>query len=155
MGEHNPADAVLAKWPWKALGTPPPAGPPMSIKTKALIQAPLMALVGYVIYRVWGHVIGPAIVWSLAALVLVGGLFVPPIFRGIERFGMWLAKGISAALTWGLLVPFFYICFTFGRLVLMIQRIDPMDRKFPDPGHKTFWVPRPRVPSMEQYKKQH
>lgn len=155
MGEHNPADAVLAKWPWKAMGAPPPVRNPISIKTKALIQAPLMALVGFVIYRVWGHLIGPVIVWSLAGLVLVGGLFAPPIFRGMERFGLLLAKWISAGLTWGLLTPFFYLCFTFGRLVLMVLRRDPMDRAFPDPDRKSFWVPRPRVPSMEQYKKQH
>jgi hypothetical protein len=155
MGEHNPSDAALPKWTWHAVGTPPPPRKPVSIKVKALIQAPIMAVVGYVIYRVWGHLVGPVIVWTLAALVLVGGLFVPAIFHGFERFGMLLAKWVSAALTWGLLTPFFYLVFTFGRLVLAVQRLDPMDRKFPEPGRTTFWVPRPRVPSMEQYKKQH
>lgn len=155
MSEQNPADAALKKWTWKGLGPQPPARKRMSIKVKALIQAPLMALVGYAIYRIWGHLIGPAIVWTLAGLVLVGGLFVPPIFHGIERFGMLLAKGVSAGLTWGLLVPFFYSIFTFGRLVLVLRSIDPMDRRFPEPERATFWVPRPRVPSMEQYRKQH
>lgn len=127
----------------------------MNLKAKATIQAVAMGVVGYVIYRVWGHLIGPAIVWTLAGLVLVGGLFYPPLFHGFEKFGQMLARWVSAGLTWGLLVPFFYITFTIGRAVLLLRGIDPMDRTFPDPERPTFWTPRPPVASMEQYRKQH
>lgn len=127
----------------------------MGLKLKATIQAVAMGLVGYVIYRVWGHLLGPTIVWSLAGVVLIGGWVFPPLFHGFEKFGQLLAKWVAGGLTWGLLVPFFYITFTFGRLVLLLRGIDPMDRKFPEPDRTTFWDPRPPVPSMDQYRKQH
>lgn len=150
----TPSKGPVNTWNWRALGTPPPKKTPMSIKVKALIQAPIMALVGYLIFRWTGHLIGPAIVWTLAGVVLVGGLFVPPLFHGMERFGMWIAKGVTVGLNYGLLVPFYYLCFVPGHLILKIQGIDPMDRAFPD-DRPTFWIPRKPVADMAQYRKQH
>lgn len=149
------APKTMNTWPWKALGPALPERKPMPMRVKATIQAVVMGLVGFAIYKIWGHLIGPAIVWSLALLVLIGGWLVPAIFHGFERFGAKLAFWVASGLTWGLLVPFFYITFTFGRLVLMVRGLDPMDRAFPDAGRDTFWTPRPPVPSMDQYRKQH
>ncbi len=126
----------------------------MSARLKATIQAPIMALVGYLIFRWTGHLIGPAIVWTLAGLVLLGGWFIPPIFHAMERFGLWLAKWVSLILNYGLLVPFFYLCFVPGRLILKLQGIDPMDREFPS-NKPSFWIPRKPVTNMAQYRKQH
>lgn len=137
------------------MGETPALHKPMGLKAKATLQAAAMGAVGFVIFRVWGHVIGPAVVWSLAGLVLIGGWFVPPLFHAFEKFGQLLARWVAGGLTWGLLVPFFYLAFTFGRMVLLMRGIDPMDRKYPEPDRATFWVPRPPVPSMEQYRKQH
>ncbi len=141
-------------WKWRVLGDPPPKKKPMNMRVKATIQAPIMVLVGYVIYRWTGHLIGPAIVWSLAAVVFIGGWFVPPMFHGMERFGAWLAKWVALILNWGLLTPFFYLCFLPGRVILKLQGIDPMDRKFPD-DRPSFWIPRKPVTDMAQYRKQH
>lgn len=150
----TPSSGPINTWHWRALGTPPPAKVPMRMSTKALIQAPIMALVGYGIYRWTGHLIGPAIVWTLASMVLVGGLFVPPLFRAVEHFGAWLAKWVILILNYGLLVPFFYLCFVPGRLILKLQGIDPMDRAYPD-NRPSFWLPRKPVADMAQYRKQH
>ncbi len=141
-------------WHWRILGPPPAPKKPMSMKLKASIQAPVMALVGYLIYHFFDHVTGPVIIWTLAAFVLAGGWFIPPVFRAIERFGLWIAKGVTVALNWGLLTPFFYLCFAPGRLVLAIRGIDPMSRKFPDDS-PSFWIPRQPVTKMDQYRKQH
>lgn len=126
----------------------------MSAKMKASIQAPIMVLVGYLIYRWTGHLIGPVIVWSLAAVVLVGGWLIPRLFYGMERFGAWLAKWVALILNYGLLVPFFYLCFVPGRLILKLQGIDPMDREFPS-DKPSFWIPRKPVADISQYRKQH
>lgn len=142
-------------WPWQALGTPPPVRQPISIKVKALIQAPLMVLVAYAIHHFTGHKVMPAIIVGLAGLILLGGLAVPPIFHAFERFGFLLARWVAAGLTWGLLVPFFYLVFGFGKLVLVITRQDPLSVKFPAPEHTTFWENRPPVPDLNQYRKQH
>ncbi len=146
---------TMNTWDWKALGAPHKQARPMSLKLKSTLQALAMAAVGYVIYRIWGHPVGPAIVWSLAGLVLIGGWVFPPIFHGFEKFGAKLAFWVAGGLTWGLLVPFFYITFTFGRLILLVSGKDPMDRRFPDAERTSFWTPRPPVPSMAQYRKQH
>lgn len=136
------------------LGPPPAPKKPMSIKLKATIQAPVMALVGWLIYHFFDHLIGPVIIWSLAVVVLAGGWFVPPVFRAIEHFGQWLGKGVAIGLNWGLLTPFFYLCFVPGRLILKLRGLDPMERKFPDDA-PSFWIPRKPVTDMAQYRKQH
>ena len=113
-----------------------------------------MVLVGYLIYRWTDHLIGPVIVWTLAGAVLLGGWFVPPIFLAMERFGAFLAVWVARILNYGLLVPFFYLCFVPGRLILKLQGIDPMDREFPS-DKPSFWIPRKPVSDPAQYRKQH
>lgn len=142
------------KWRWSVLGEPPVAKKPMSMRLKATIQAPLMALVGYLIYMFFDHLAGPVIIWALAGVVLVGGWFVPPVFKAIERFGVGLGKGVAVVLNWGLLTPFFYLCFVPGRLILKLRGRDPMERKFPDDA-PSFWIPRKPVTDFSQYRKQH
>ena len=148
------AKGPINTWTWRILGAPPPVSQPMSPRLKATIQAPVMAVVGYLIYRWTGHLIGPAIVWTLAGLVLVGGWFIPPIFHTMERFGATLAVWVARILNYGLLVPFFYLCFVPGRLILKLQGIDPMDREFPS-DKPSFWIPRKPVSDPAQYRKQH
>ena len=112
-----------------------------------------MTIVGAVLYH-FNREIGAFIVWTLAALVLIGGLFYAPLFHGFEKFGQLLARGVAAGLTWGLLVPFYYLCFLPGRIAMSLTGKDPMNRKFPTDA-KTYWIPRPAVRNIGQYKKQH
>ncbi len=147
---------IVNTWVWKAVGAPPPTvKKKMPVPLKATLQAAVGGVVGFLMYRFLGHIVGPVIVWSIAGLLLIGGWLIPPLFRAFEKFGAKLAHWVAAGLTWLLLVPFFYIVFVGGRLVLLLSGKDPMDRAFPDAERATFWIPRPPVPSMEQYKKQH
>jgi hypothetical protein len=143
-------------WPWKALGAVPAAKAkkPLSRPAKACVQAAVMALIGLVLFFLLHRRVMPIVVWSLAALVLLGGFAVPPLFDAFEKFGALLARWVSAGLTWGLLVPFFYLCFVPARIIVSLSGKDPMDRRFPD-GKPSFWVPRPPVPNLDQYRKQH
>lgn len=150
----NKSSTPVNKWTWKALGDPPPAKIPMSIKAKASIQAPIMGLVAWFMYYKFHHVTVPCIVGGLAVIVLIGGWFIPPVFHAIERFGQGLAKWVVVILNWGLLAPFFYLCFVPGRLILKLQGIDPMDRTFPSESD-SFWIPRKQITDMSQYRKQH
>ncbi len=149
--QHN---GQPAPWTWKVLGAAPAKRKPMSSRTKALIQAPLMVLVAWVIHHWLGHVIMPLIIVGLSVLVLTGGLFYEPLFKAFERFGAKLAYWVTAILNWGLLTPFFYLIFTPGRLIQKMKGADPLDRRYPDP-RDTFWVPRKPVPNLDQYRKQH
>lgn len=146
--------SAINQWNWKASGQlMAAAGKPMSHRTKALIQAPIMVGIGF-LSRHYGHRVGSTIIWILAGLVLVGGLFIPPLFKAIENGGKKLGHWIGAAITWGLMVPFFFLCFVPGRWILALSGKDPLTRKFPS-DEPTYWIPRPPVPSLDQYKKQH
>ena len=153
MSESAPT--VVNTWKWRALGAPPPVVHPLSPGLKASIQAPIMLLVAFLLYRFTEHRVVPAVVAGLAVLLWLGGLAVPPVFRAFEWVGRLLARGVSAGLTWGLLVPFFYLVFGFGRLVLALTRRDPLQVRFPAPDRATFWEPRRPVSSLDQYRKQH
>lgn len=125
----------------------------MSLPVKASIQAVAMTVVGFIIHKMTGHVIGPSIVWTLAGLALIGGLFVPPLFHAIEKGGRKLGFGIALCLNYLLLTPFFFIVFGFGRFMLKIKGLDPLCRAFPT-KEPTYWIPRKPV-TVEQYRKQH
>lgn len=155
VGTSVTTSASGAKWPWRGLGDSGVGKQGMSLAAKAILQAVAMGVIGWILARYLHHRIMPLVVWTLAVLVLIGGLVYHPLFHAFERFGQQLAKWVAAGLTWGILVPFYYLCFFPGRLILSATGKDPMDRHYPEPDKKTFWVARPPVHSLDQYKKQH
>ena len=126
MDSENPVAAVV--WPWRERVAPagPAAAAPAAVA--ALRQAAVMGVVG-------------------------AGLFLPSAFFALERFGRQLGKGVGVLLTWGLLVPFYYLCFGFLRLAQKIGGKDPLCRKFPS-DEATYWTPRKPVRNVAQYRKQ-
>lgn len=118
-----------------------------------LLQAGIPAAVGlFLLYR--GRTILPAILFGVAAVMLVSGLLIPALFIRIEKAGQALGRGVSVALTWILLVPFYFLVFVPGRLILMARGIDPLCRQFPTDA-PTYWVPRKPVGSIDEYKRQY
>ena len=117
-----------------------------------LIQAIVPAFVGAVFFYK-GRTVAAEVLWGISGVVLVSGLFIPPVFARIEQFGRWFGKGAGMVITWVLLVPMFYLVFLPGRLILMLRGIDPMCRKFPTTA-TTYWVPRKPVTQLEDYKRQ-
>lgn len=105
------------------------------------IQILIMTLAGAVVFFLFNHKIIAGVIWGLACLLLFGFLFSPKVVKGFDRFGAWLGHFVGTALTYILLVPMFYIIFTFGRLVIIILGRDPMQRKWL-PDAKTYWVDR-------------
>ena len=146
---------VINVWPWKAGGTLPPQNQPMGRVPKACLQAVIMAAVGAALFFYFKHQLAGWIVWSLAALVLVGGLFVPPVFHAFEKFGVLLAKWVGTGLTYAFLVPFYYLIFLPGRWTISISGRDPMRREFKPGSVASYWIPRKPVRNMDQYRKQH
>ena len=149
---NNPVLSVV--WPWreKAAGAakPEPRGPS---RTAVLTQTAVMAAIGAGLF--WGleHRVAGIVAWSLAAVVLVSGFFIPPVFAAIERFGKLLGKWIGTLLTWGLLAPFYYLCFFPMHLALKIRGKDPLHRQVPT-AEPTYWTPRKPVADLAQYRKQ-
>lgn len=120
---------------------------------KGIVQSVIMALIGLLVYKWLGHAIMAYVVWGLAAVVLVSGLFIPPVFNAIEKFGQLLGLWVGTGLTYALLVPFFYLIMFPGKIVLSIKGKDPMCRKFPS-DEKSYWAPKKPVKDIHQYEKQ-
>ena len=80
-------------------------------------------------------------------------LFVPPAFAAIEGFGKKLGVWVGTGLTYLLLVPFFYLVFVPGRLVLALMGKDPMQREFPT-KEASCWSPRRTKMDEAHYRKQ-
>ena len=120
--------------------------------SSVFIQAIVPAVIGLIFFYV-GKPIASKVLWGISGTLLISGLIIPPVFNRIEQFGRWFGKWVGMAITWGLMVPLFYLVFVPGRLLLKLRGIDPMCRKFPTDA-PTYWVPRKPVTDMEEYKRQ-
>jgi hypothetical protein len=129
-----------------------PGGMPR--QAKAALQALVTLIIAWLLHRYGPHPVMGKIVAACAGVVLVSGLFIPPLFYAIERGGQKLGGWVATGLTWLLLVPFFYLVFVPGRVLLALRGVDPMQRRFPT-GDPTYWYPRPPVKDPAQYRKQH
>ena len=149
---QNTVSSVV--WPWRerdaARAAPQKTGPAASA---VLLQVGIMAAIGAGLYVWLDHRVMGIVVWSLAGVVLVSGFFIPPVFAAIERFGQWLGKAVGAILTWGLLAPFYYLCFFPMHLVLKLKGTDPLHRQI-HTQEPTYWTPRKPVRNVAQYRKQ-
>ncbi len=120
--------------------------------SSVLIQAFVPAVVG-LLFLVLKRPVASMVLCGVSAVVLISGLFIPPVFCRIEQFGRWFGKWVGMIITWVLMVPVFYLVFLPGRLILKARGIDPMCRKFPT-DLKTYWVPRKPVTNLDDYKRQ-
>ena len=148
----NPVAAAV--WPWrekKAKPAQPACARPSP--AKVLGQAGIMALIGCLLYVWLGHRVMGIVVWGLGGIVLVSGFFILPVFAAFERFGQNLGKWVGLILSWGLLTPFYYLCFFPMRVVQKIKGKDPLHRQL-HTGEPTYWTPRPPVQDLAQYRKQ-
>ena len=143
-------EIIAVVWPWRARkDAVTPRGP----RRGPWIQFVVMTSVGLLFRFVWGHVVMAYVLWGLATLLLAGLLFSEKILRGFERTGHWLAHGIGTAVTWILLVPFFYVVFSAGHLILRLRGKDPMQRSL-DPGQSTYWTPHQKLDIETRYHRQ-
>jgi hypothetical protein len=118
-----------------------------------VIQAGIMLLIALLILGKFGKPIMAAIVFALAAFVLVTGIFFPRAFLAVDGAMRAFGRGVGTGLTWILLVPFFFLCFAPARVILRLRGSDPMKRAFPSP-EKTHWAPHQSRRDMNHYKKQ-
>ena len=141
-------------WPWReqsaGAAKPKQTGPS---RTAVVTQTAVMAAIGALVYGWLDHPAMGIAVWGLAAVVLVSGFFLPPVFAAIERFGKLLGKWVGALLTWGLLAPFYYLCFFPMHLALKLRGKDPLQRRCPT-DQPTYWTPRKPLADLSQYRKQ-
>jgi uncharacterized membrane protein len=123
-------------------------------RLRAPAQILFMTLAGTVVYFLFNHKAIGVVIWLLTGLLLFGLLFAPSVVKGFDRFGSWLGRFVGAALTYILLVPMFYIIFSFGRIVITILGSDPMQRKWL-PEAKSYWIDRPPLADATHFKRQY
>lgn len=139
MSQERAGSVGKAVWPWRQPVAPAPAAP--AARWRAVIQAAVIAGVATLLWF-WGRHSGFSLfLYVLAAAVLGSGLFFPPAFSLLERFGRWLGRGVGLGLTWLLLAPFFYLCMVPGRLLLALLGKDPMCRRW-ERGRESYWADR-------------
>jgi hypothetical protein len=141
-------------WPWdRPLISPESAD--AARKRRAFIQFCAMNIVAslMVVVSKSSHLWLPLTIYALSILVAIGGYFVPPLFEAFERFGMFLAKIVGAALTYILLVPFFFLCFVPARFILQAMGKDPLRRKWSKES-ATYWTDKQAPGGVERYKRQ-
>ena len=107
----------------------------------ALIQFVVMLAVGGMLILL-RFVLSGAIFLCIACASIACARMAPGIYDALDRVIAAIVDTVRLVLTWLLLVPFFYLCFLSGRLVLLILDRDPMRRKFPS-VERTYWIPRP------------
>ena len=143
-----------AIWPWKEERLGPNDADDSSMGRRATVQAAIMFVIASLLFFWLEHRIMACVVYGLSTVVLVGGWFIPPIYLAIDSFGQCLGRIMSVALTWVLLTPFFYVCFTVGRLALLLRGKDPMRRECPS-SETTYWNEHHEKRSTESYRKQY
>lgn len=144
---------MQATWDWRSSTAPGSDAAAAGLRRGAFIQALVMGLVGGALYFGLHHQLFARVVWALAGFILILGLTLPRAYRPIHGFGRWLGKVVGIALTYLLLVPFFYLFFTPVALILRLQSRDPLRRKFRDPQW-TYWVERSSKERDENIDKQ-
>ena len=141
MQANSTRRVMQATWDWRSSTDSGSVAAAPGLRRGAIIQAMVMGLVGGALYFVLHHHLFAQVVWALAGFILVLGLVSPRAYRPIHGFGRWLGRVVGNALTYLLLVPFFFLFFTPVALILRLQSRDPLHRKFRDPQW-TYWVKR-------------
>jgi hypothetical protein len=152
MAEYKQNKVSAAIWPWA--GDRPAAVAAPAVYRRSLIQAAVVAAIGLFVLLKMRHAIVGSVVLAMAAVLLVTGLFLPGAFRRIESWGQQLGKAVGAGMTWMLLVPFFYLCFLPGNLLLRALKKDPLKLKFPS-NEPTYWTHRPPVIDVSRFRSQY
>ena len=157
MGNDIQSDNMARSiWPCcKETQAVPPAGVRQETTSKrAVIQFAVALSIALVLFFLLKKPVMAGIVTGISTVVLICGLFIPTAFLAIEKFGLKLGEWVAAGMTWLLLVPFFYICFVPGRLIMILRGKDPLNLRL-SAKVSTYWVPRSPVNDIKQYEKQH
>lgn len=141
-------------WPWRQAEQMDPSVRGVSHRGRAVIEACVAGVVGSCLLWGFGKKWAGGIVLGVATLVLVGGLWIPPLYRGFQRAGKWLAQVVGTGVTWLLLTPFFYLCFPIGRLLFFLGGKDLLGRRR-SAAIKTYWSEYSRQGGVERYRKQY
>jgi len=140
MSQQSVTQVSAVVWPWRALAAES-GGRQISSRWRAVIQSVVIAVVATLMVLIFNHVRFGLFLYLLSFVVLISGLFIPPMFKLFERFGQALAQWVGIGLTWFLLTIFFCLCVVPGRLILLVTGNDPMRRRR-EVSRESYWIAR-------------
>ena len=139
MSESTSKSAAELMWPWKSGGAVKAA--PKSHLTMTLIQTVVpCAVASFLVFYKHHYLLG-GVLYGLGALMLIAGLFVPPLHAAITRFGQWLGHVVGVGTTWLLLVPVYDLFVLPARVGRLLQGKDPLTRRL-DRNARSSWTDR-------------
>jgi len=141
-------------WKWRQGSREERGGDHGPARKAVVLESSILVLAGFLLLWFTEKAAIGWIVVFMGALTGCAGLFAPPVYHALKRAGQKLGRIAGVCLTWLLLVPFFYICFSLGRLILAVRRKDPLHRRFPT-DKKTYWEDRPAVRDASHYERQY
>ena len=124
-------------WKWRS----PPCSPGAGVRARhrrSLIQGLVTAGIATLLILWLGHPRLGLFLYFMSAVILICGFLLPSAFVALEKLGQKLAHVVGTALTWLLLVPFFYLCFALARLILTLSNKDPMARRY-ESERVSYW----------------
>lgn len=151
MSNHYKQGTVSkAVWPWQQTVNHRKVHRPSLTYSLVTLSIGLTAA-GLFFY--FGHTKMAYFVATIGVSIFLCSRFAPGIYRVIEKAFQRLSFYIGQTLTWILLVPSFYICFSFGRLFQKITGQDPMNRQL-DRDAESYWQEKEMPKDQEQYRRQ-
>ena len=121
---------------------------------RVLIQCAITAAIATLLTLWLGRYRLGLFLYCLSAVIVVCGFLAPKAFETMERLGQKLAHIVALALTWLLLMPFFYLCFAPARLILKLTGKDPMQRRF-ERNRRSYWVDHKPPTAPQPYTRQY
>lgn len=152
MENEKQKKVMAVVWAWKTTSTNKTAERP--VLKNLLLESLIPIFIGLLLWFAAKHHTMAIVVFCIAAFVLLSGLFAPSLHYAFKRIFQKFAVGVGLAMTWLLLLPFFYIFFTVGRLSHIIFKKDPMNRACPT-KMDTYWIKHPAMTDIESYSRQY
>lgn len=141
-------------WKWWYRRNQPAVNRQKSGLAKIIFQSIIAFAVAALFAFIFHRVLFAGIVASIGLIILICGLFIPKVYSAIERIVGVFAFGVGQALTWLLLVPFYYLCFLPARIILSLTKRDPMKRAW-DSSAPTYWDEKHDVQDNDRMTKQY
>jgi len=150
---NSEQDVAQVVWPWRTPLQAAVAGS-KARRRRALLQCAVTAAIATLLTLWLGRYRLGLFLYCLGAVILTCGFLAPKAFDALERMGQKLAHAVALALTWILLVPFFYLCFAPARLILALMGHDPMQRRF-ERNRSSYWMDHKPPTSPQPYTRQY
>jgi len=154
MSDKNNKISFKPTWKWRYQRNQPAVSRQSSRLGKLIFQSIVAFTVAGLFAFVFHRVLFAGIVAGIGLLIIICGLFIPRLYAALERIVGIFAFGVGQALTWLLLVPFYYLCFLPARIMLSLMKRDPMKRAW-DLSAPTYWDEKRDIQDNDRMTKQY